>query len=385
MKLIPKAKPVRIRINSGGLECKDLNDLRRSFNVDDLRKIESRQLIKWLNQVDGGATIARELDNIERLNGNQQMLKYYRVFFHIPYNDLFQIWKKLTEKGFDRSADLLGKRLLEDGDSRIIIETLSGKNDLEKCHFILSSSDSSIRTNSKLFLEIGERVSKLHGDKGEIGRDVLSRLAGLGVKEAEQNLLLTPQEFMSLLDSFFDRSTEDFEVAINANLGRRVNMLKGPLRNFAEAIFLGFVRFRPMNAITAITNKVSNFTQLPEIARYVHYSRSQWEKLSSERLFILGLLLTHVERKNDLLSVSIFSYLKNKNYIFAQALGTVYNFLNSYANSLPKDMCDIDKGRYFSSINDYQNISNDVYVHFIRLYFRHFLEPQYHHGDLSNI
>lgn len=380
MKLIPKAKPVRIRIKSGGVECKDLNDLRRSFNVDDLKKIEQRQLVKWLDQVDGGAAIARELDYIEGLNGNLKTLKYYQVFFRIHDNDLFKIWKYLKAKGFNKSADILGDQLLGEGDSRVIIENMSNKNDLEKCHFILNSSDSSIRINSKLFLEIGERVSKLRGDKGEIGQEVLSRLAALGIKEAEQNLLLTPQEFMSLLDSFFEGKTSDFEVAINNNLGKRVNMLGRTLRNFAEGVFLGFVRHRPIPAINALSNNAIDYASYSAIEGYVH-DKNNWKHLSFERLFALALLISKVNQRSD---NEIFRYLKDSNYIFAKG-NDFYEFPQSYSNSFSKDILLLYKGHYFPCIHSKRGIPPDIYDHFVRLYFRHFLEPQYYHGDLSNI
>ena len=45
MKLEPKAKPVRIRIKSGGEEHSTLESLKRNFSVDDLKPaVEDRRL-----------------------------------------------------------------------------------------------------------------------------------------------------------------------------------------------------------------------------------------------------------------------------------------------------------------------------------------------------
>ena len=52
MKLIPKAKPVRIRISSGGKEHSTLQSLLECFRVGDVRPLlENGVMLKWLNQI----------------------------------------------------------------------------------------------------------------------------------------------------------------------------------------------------------------------------------------------------------------------------------------------------------------------------------------------
>ena len=52
MKLIPKAKPVRIRISSGGKEHSTLKSLLECFRVGDVRPLlENGVMLKWLNQI----------------------------------------------------------------------------------------------------------------------------------------------------------------------------------------------------------------------------------------------------------------------------------------------------------------------------------------------
>lgn len=51
MKFVPKAKPVKIRIQSGGQEHSSLSTLRANFNLDDINKVcESESIIRWLRQ-----------------------------------------------------------------------------------------------------------------------------------------------------------------------------------------------------------------------------------------------------------------------------------------------------------------------------------------------
>ena len=52
MKLIPKAKPIRIRISSGGKEHSTLQSLLECFRVGDVRPLlENGVMLKWLNQI----------------------------------------------------------------------------------------------------------------------------------------------------------------------------------------------------------------------------------------------------------------------------------------------------------------------------------------------
>ena len=52
MKLIPKAKPVRIRVSSGGREHSTLHSLLDSFRIDDIRPLLKNGVIfKWLEQI----------------------------------------------------------------------------------------------------------------------------------------------------------------------------------------------------------------------------------------------------------------------------------------------------------------------------------------------
>lgn len=51
MKLIPKAKPVRIRIKSGGIEHSSINSLREHFNFDDIFPLcQNDSMLRWLEQ-----------------------------------------------------------------------------------------------------------------------------------------------------------------------------------------------------------------------------------------------------------------------------------------------------------------------------------------------
>lgn len=50
MKLIAKAKPVKIRIKSGGEEHTSLDSLKRNFNISDIVSLLDGRLVRWLKQ-----------------------------------------------------------------------------------------------------------------------------------------------------------------------------------------------------------------------------------------------------------------------------------------------------------------------------------------------
>lgn len=64
MKLVPKAKPIRIRISSGGIEHSSIETLRDYFDFDDiLSLLKNGGMERWLNQV-GEHKIKEELDKL---------------------------------------------------------------------------------------------------------------------------------------------------------------------------------------------------------------------------------------------------------------------------------------------------------------------------------
>lgn len=48
MELIPKAKPVKIRIKSGGEEHSSLESLKRNFSISDINPLLDGRLARWL-------------------------------------------------------------------------------------------------------------------------------------------------------------------------------------------------------------------------------------------------------------------------------------------------------------------------------------------------
>ena len=114
MKLEPKAKPVRIRIKSGGEEHSTLESLKRNFSVDDLKPaVEDRRLSRWLKQQGQNELaegVLRYQGKMKSLSGNDY-LGFIKLFFANEtdiekVNDDYSLagffHDKKMEKNFDR-------------------------------------------------------------------------------------------------------------------------------------------------------------------------------------------------------------------------------------------------------------------------------------------
>ena len=106
MKIIAKAKPVKIRIKSGGDEHSSLDSLKRNFNIEDIKFLLDGRLSRWLRQQDE-VELAYKVDgfvakDLENENGTMNFIK---LFFssefpnkHISLLDLADSWKNKYKK-----------------------------------------------------------------------------------------------------------------------------------------------------------------------------------------------------------------------------------------------------------------------------------------------
>lgn len=82
MKLIPQAKPVKIRIKSGGEEHSSLDSLKRNFDIYDIQPLLDGRLVRWLKQ-QGENELANVISevNAESLNTLQGVMNVMQIFF----------------------------------------------------------------------------------------------------------------------------------------------------------------------------------------------------------------------------------------------------------------------------------------------------------------
>lgn len=82
MKLIPKAKPVKIRIKSGGEEHSSLDSLKRNFDISNIQPLLDGRLVRWLKQQGENelANVISEVDS-DSLNTLQGVMNVMQIFF----------------------------------------------------------------------------------------------------------------------------------------------------------------------------------------------------------------------------------------------------------------------------------------------------------------
>lgn len=120
MRIIAKAKPIRIRIKSGGEEHSSLDSLRQNLNVQDLWPlIKDNRLSRWLRQL-GETELAHSVESLSNEELNEHAYFYVLKLFlkerldnsqiHDIYS-LFECWHD-CEKRTSKNYDSLRKYLL---------------------------------------------------------------------------------------------------------------------------------------------------------------------------------------------------------------------------------------------------------------------------------
>lgn len=82
MKLIPKAKPVKIRVMSGGKEHSSVESLKQHFDIDDVKMLLDGRLARWLRQL-GRNDLAASISEFsrEKLDTKEGCLRFTKIFF----------------------------------------------------------------------------------------------------------------------------------------------------------------------------------------------------------------------------------------------------------------------------------------------------------------
>lgn len=382
MKLIPKAKPVRIRIKSDGVECNDLNTLRKSFSVDDLRKIEPKQLIKWLNQVDGGLEIANRLNTVYSSNSDANDLEYYNFFFNLKEGSLNGVWKELNEAGLKGSANILAEKKIAEGDSTFIASILQKSNREKQWEVVSKLPVSVLQANGGMLFNLAKESIGKSKDTNTPGFKILNKLSDAGVVEAKNFLNsiagATPNKIKNIISAIFDHN-ESLNLIIRLQLGDKADTLPNNIFVYLNAVYKIFGQSVYIFKSEYI-DLIKQLTNNPNPA----FDREYMKRISTERLFLCALLEARCRKER--IRNSILNYLSySRGYVFAKMYALSNSDLQrSFSGKVPDEMLESFSGSNFSDIWSTSTNFN-VVKHFMRIYFHHFLEPKYFNGDISTI
>ena len=212
MKLISKAKPVKIRIKSGGEEHSSLDSLKRNFNISDIQPLLDGRLVRWLKQ-QGENELT---DVISKVNASvadsiQGVMYLMKIFFaeYIERNnicdvlELVKLWLKSPSyrKNGENLFYYITWNLYENVESLDAVKYLyKHKNELN-CPktdwfmvFILRENENEYKNDPEVLYIVGKMLwegyqfndiyLKKHYPKDPNGLELIEKAARLGCQEA---------------------------------------------------------------------------------------------------------------------------------------------------------------------------------------------------------
>lgn len=131
MRLIPKAKAVRIRIKSGGEEHSSLDSLKRNFNLSDVRVLLDGRLSRWLKQ-QGEHDLASKIESSNKQKLINDDFSLCKLFFGTEINNKISNIHSfadycIDDKRYEKTGVNLFKKLIyqDKHTAKVVYKTLS--------------------------------------------------------------------------------------------------------------------------------------------------------------------------------------------------------------------------------------------------------------------
>lgn len=186
MKLIAKAKPVRIRITSGGEEHATLDSLRKNFVWKDIRELFDGRLIKWLRRIDENDK-AQQISEIK--NPDLNILNIFNILFPQSYQ-----FKSLEDVllSYENDASLfdLSSELIKQEPMGKVLGFLGNERFNRSQEIIMAflegySIESHNKIEPKSLYEVGKKLFT-YEDSKNLGRKLIENAAKGGYYDAQK-------------------------------------------------------------------------------------------------------------------------------------------------------------------------------------------------------
>lgn len=183
MKLVPRAKPVKIRILSGGYEHSDLLSLKRHFNWEDISPLlMDGRLSKWLRRI-GESEKAEAIKNTQ--SEDPELLTIYNKLFEENIHSIQDIVEKsVHDNGLLSLVGSLKKHWPKEDLIDALIQTTDNHIKSELAEILLEDSNSFDEvTSGQLLFEMGKAIYETTNE--EKGIELIKKASKKGLREAQ--------------------------------------------------------------------------------------------------------------------------------------------------------------------------------------------------------
>ena len=351
MKLIPQAKPVKIRIKSGGEEHSSLDSLKRNFNISDIQPLLDGRLVRWLKQ-QGDNELAETVNNFNpsSLHTPNGVMEFMQVFFaeYLQLYSIDNVFKLIVSWLNSSSFRNNGKHLLcyitkssNNPESINVIKQLyKHKKELEYPELNWYAIFSALHKNCTkedpevtyilgtiLYQDDAHIENYSYRERKKLGSELFDKAARLGNKEAYQII-------MKINESIKKETVNKFDV-IEAEKDKKTNIRFNnvdieKLKLWSDKAW--DYNFRK-NDIIQPTNKDNMDNREMRIVKFITriyrigwisehlgfqkaldkalemFKNEKYDILNNEKQFVIGLIYTHISNRTR--AKAIFSEIKD--------------------------------------------------------------------------
>lgn len=352
MKLIARAKPVRIRITSGGEEHATLNSLRKNFIWNDIKELFDGRLIKWLKRIDENEK-AQVLSEIN--NPDENILFIFNILFSdsVQFQNLEDVLLSFENDSslLELSKELIRQESIEKIVSFLFDDRLKRSADILIPYIKSYVSDFPNQIGPKMLFDIGKKFFNIEDSKN-VGRKFIEQAAKEGYYEARKFITQNTSFFRIGYDEITDiLSLESTKNIIRTSWGnnRRIplNSYPSPLKEILEF----------SNICLNISNIGTNYCWA-DVERMViiHFVKiPQNDILYEEKQFMAALFLTVDKEKQGRILRNLKDYGPAQKLLKSGTItinGGVFSIDSFYKNinNLERYIFNLDQFRYERSV-----------------------------------
>ena len=351
MKLIPQAKPVKIRIKSGGEEHSSLDSLKRNFNISDIQPLLDGRLVRWLKQ-QGDNELAETVNNFNpsSLHTPNGVMEFMQVFFaeYLQLYSIDNVFKLIVSWLNSSSFRNNGKHLLcyitkssNNPESINVIKQLyKHKKELEYPELDWYAIFSALHKNCTkedpevtyilgtiLYQDDAHIENYSYRERKKLGSELIDKAARLGNKEAYQIIMEINESIKKETINKFDVIEAEKDKKTNIRFNNvNIKKLKSWIDKAWDNNFRSYNIIQPTNKDNMdnremrIVKFITRIYRIGWISEHLGFQKAldkalemfkneKYDILNNEKQFVIGLIYTHISNRTR--AKAIFSEIKD--------------------------------------------------------------------------